>query len=92
MELSEASRAILKAGSVKIRVMRNGMLQQLTFRVRSVKHGNIVFIELHTDRLVDMSELLKVSEETGLPVEAQNGRAFPKGKSAIDFIESGAPA
>jgi hypothetical protein len=75
----------LKNGSIKIRVKRSGMYQQLTFKLRVVQQGNISYAELYTDRMVDTTELIKVAEEIGLPVEAQNGKAFPKGKSAIDF-------
>jgi hypothetical protein len=35
-----------------------------------------------------MNEILRISNELELPVEASNGRAFPNGKSAKDFIVS----
>ena len=61
------------------------MFQQLTFSIKKVQLGNVTYIELATQRQVDISELSKIADEIGLPVEAQNGRAFPKGTSATDF-------
>lgn len=85
MILSEMTRSVLRNGSVKIRVSRSGMLQQLTFTVRRTATGNVTYTELFTNRIVDVSELLKVANETGLPVSAPNGHAFPEGTSAVDF-------
>lgn len=84
--LSDKARAIIRDGSVKIRVRRTGMLQQMTFTVKRVDAGKEKFLELFSDRLIDMSELERVANETGLPVEAQNGRAFPEGLGAKDFL------
>lgn len=83
--LSGSAQNILKNGSVKIRVVRSGMFQQMTFTVRKVALGNIVYTELHIDRIIELSELTRISNDIGLPVEAQNGKAFPKGTSASDF-------
>ena len=66
--------------------MRSGMYQQITFAVKRVTHGNIVYVELATERQIDMTELSRVADEIGLPVEAPNGKAFPKGTSAVDFV------
>ncbi len=85
MTISEKTKTILKHGSVKIQVSRSGMLQQITFTVRRVTVGNVTYTELFTNRIVDISELLRVANETGLPVSAPNGHAFPEGKSALDF-------
>jgi hypothetical protein len=76
---------IIKKGSIKIRVVRSGMFQQMTFEVKRVTLGNIEYAELFTERMIDMSELKRIALETGLPVEAQNGRIFPPGKVASDF-------
>lgn len=86
VELSQKAKEIVARGAIKIRVVRSGMFQQLTFTVKKVKHGNIDYVELATDRQVDISELSKIAEDIGLPVESQNGRAFPKGTSAVDFV------
>lgn len=85
MEISNSARQVLGRGSIKIRVVRNGMYQQLTFKVKKVTLGNIVYAELFIDRIVDISELLKIANSVGLPVEAQNGKAFPSGTAASDF-------
>ncbi len=86
VELSSRAKEIIARGSIKIRVVRSGMFQQMTFTVRKVKHGNIEYIELATDRQIDMSELSRVADEIGLPIEAQNAKAFPKGTSSVDFV------
>ncbi len=86
MELSENAKRILQAGKANIRVRRSGMYQVMPFVVKRIRAGQEEFVELFLDRIVDMPELIRVANETGLPVEAQNGRAFPDGKSAKDFI------
>ncbi len=84
--LSESAKRILKDGEIRIRVKRTGMYQFQVFKVRMVDLGQEKFAELYLDRVLDMAELKRVAEETGLPVEAQNGRAFPEGKGAKDFV------
>lgn len=83
--LSDKAEEAISLGSVKIRVIRSGIYQQLTFTLKRVRLGDIEYVELFTNRIVDISELSRISDETGLPVEAQNGKAFPKGTSAADF-------
>jgi hypothetical protein len=83
--LTEKAKEIVRIGNIKMRVMRSGMFQQMTFNTRKVKSGNIEYTELFIDRIMDTSELLRLAKETGLPVESQNGRAFPEGSSASDF-------
>jgi hypothetical protein len=85
VELSQRAKEIIGRGSIKIRVMRSGMLQQMTFVVKRIPHGNIQYVALTTERQIDMTELSRVAEEIGLPVEAPNGKAFPKGTSSVDF-------
>lgn len=84
-ELSAKAKEIIGHGSIKIRVTRSGMFQQLTFMIRKAKLGNIEYIELYTERQVDMSELVRISSELGLPVKAHNAEAFPEGTAAQDF-------
>ena len=85
--LSENAKQIISQGSVKIRVVRSGMHQNMTFTVRRVQAGkDDYFVELFLDRVLEMSELKRVAEEAGLPVEAENGRAFPEGTGAKDFL------
>ncbi|MCL4364933.1 MAG: hypothetical protein M1569_00425 [Candidatus Marsarchaeota archaeon] len=85
MEISAKAKDVISRGSVKVRLIRSGMFQQLTFDIRRVQHGNINYVELATLRQVDLSELQRIAEEIGLPVESQNGRAFPSGTSMTDF-------
>ncbi|MGC8699523.1 MAG: hypothetical protein ACP5HW_00085 [Candidatus Micrarchaeia archaeon] len=84
--VSDLAMQIVRRGSIKIRVRRSGMLQQLTFTVREANAGNRKYYELATERIVDTSELLRVANEVGLPVKAPNGEAFPKGTGATDFL------
>ena len=83
--LSERAGEVLAAGSIKVRVSRSGIYQRITFAVKVVRLGNVEYKELFSDKLIDSSEIQRVAEETGLPVEAQNGRAFPRGTSSADF-------
>lgn len=83
--ISEDAREALRNGSTKLRVSRSGMFQKLTFNVKRIAQGNATYVELYTDRTLDISELSRIANELGLPVESQNGRAFPKGTSASDF-------
>lgn len=87
MELTSQAKMAIERGSIKIRVKRSGMYQQLTFFIKKATTGNVSFVELFTERVLDTSELLRVSNEIGLPLEAPNGKAFPTGTSAKDFIE-----
>lgn len=82
MERSE----ILKKSVVEIRVFRSGMYQRLPFKIIREKTplGSVPY--LTSDRMINMSELLRIAEEYGLPVRAKNGTVFPKGKMAKDFI------
>ena len=86
MALSETARNVLLQGSIKVRVKRSGMLQQMTFIVKRIPLGKDTFPELFLDRVIDISELQRVANEIGLPVETQNGKAFPTGKAAKDFL------
>jgi hypothetical protein len=84
--IDDKVKKILQDGSVKIRVWRTGMLQLQTFTVKRVKIGQSEFVELFLPKILDRSELQKVANEVGLPVEAENGRAMPEGKGEKDFI------
>ncbi len=88
MPLSERAANIVRTGELKIRVMRSGMYQKLTFTVKKERSGDVEYYELSTNRLIDAPELIRIAEETGLPVKAENGRAFPKGTSPRDFQTS----
>jgi hypothetical protein len=86
-EISEKAKYAIKNGTIKIRVKRSGMFQQLSFNVHKVSVGDIAYLELFTERVVDSSEISRVAEELGMPIAAANGKAMPKGKTASDFQE-----
>ncbi|MCX8175390.1 MAG: hypothetical protein N3E51_04245 [Candidatus Micrarchaeota archaeon] len=84
--MAEDKRAeALKKGEVELRVRRAGMFQKLLFRVvkRKTPAGEVPYLFL--DRFLDLPELMRIAEEYSLPVEAKNGRVFPKGKKESDF-------
>lgn len=84
--LDEKAQRIMHAGSIRLEVWRTGMLQFQVFKVKKVKIGQGEFVELYLNRLLDRSEIQRVANDTGLPVEAENGRAMPEGKGEKDFI------
>ena len=86
--LGDEARRIVKEGSIRIKVKRAGMLQFQIFNIKRIRAGKDEFVELYLDRVIDMSELKRIANELGLPVETQNGRFFPEGKGAKDFIEA----
>ena len=82
----EKQKELLAKGEVELRVKRTGMFQKLTFRI--VRHatpvGLVPYITL--DKFLDLSELMRIAEEYSLPVQASNGKVFPKGKREMDFL------
>ena len=84
--VSEKASGIIKNGSVVVRVKRSGMFQSLTLKIKKVSMGKDYFVELYFSRMLDMNELQRVANELGLPVEVENGRAFPEGTGATDFM------
>lgn len=86
MAIEEKAASILRQGYARIKVKRAGMLQFQVFKVKRVELGGDTFVELFLDRLLDMSEMLRVANETGLPVESEKRRAFPEGTGAKDFV------
>ncbi len=86
MEPSKTARDVIAAGRIRIKVRRAGMLQFIVLEVKRVRFGSEQFVELYVNRVIDSMELERVANELGLPVEAENGRAFPEGTGAKDFI------
>lgn len=84
--INENAKRIIKEGSIRLKVKRAGMLQFQIFKVKKVGIGDDYFLELFLDRVINMSELHRIANEIGIPVEAENGRAFPEGKGAKDFL------
>ncbi|VVC72001.1 Uncharacterised protein [uncultured archaeon] len=76
---------ILSAGKVEINVKRAGVHQFQVFEVRKGMSPEGPYPYLYLDKFIDLSELLRIAEEYGLPATAKNGSAFPKGKGSKDF-------
>ncbi len=87
--ITESASRILKAGTVRVRMQRAGMMQFVIFKIRRIKLGSGDYPELYSDRVIELGELQRVANKTGLPASAQNGKAFPSGKGAADFIGVG---
>lgn len=77
---------ILKEGKVEIRVHRPGMWQRVEFLVKRIETPIGSYPVLWTDRQIDITEMVRVAEEIGLPVKTPSGTAFPKGKGTEDFV------
>lgn len=76
---------ILKAGSIDIRVKRAGMLQVLTFKIEREPSpaGPVPYLTI--DKFLETPELLRIAEESQLPVKSKGGKFFPRGKMSKDF-------
>lgn len=81
----EKQKAALAASGIEVRVKRAGMFQVLPFKV--VRHktpsGEVPYLTL--EKFLDLSELMRISEEYSLPVNAMNGKVYPRGKKESDF-------
>lgn len=84
--LDEISKKIVAENGIRLKVKRAGMLQFLVFKIKKITIGKDYYIELHVDRMLELSELQRVANETHLPVESENGKAFPTGMGAKDFL------
>jgi hypothetical protein len=86
-QISENAKEIIKSGGIRVRVKRAGMFQFQEFKIKRISIGSSAsFVELWLDNVIDLSELVRLSNELGLPMETQNGRVFPNGLGAKDFI------
>jgi len=88
MMFSETAKKIISEGSIRTKVRRAGMLQFQIFKIRRIPLGKEQFVELFLEKVIDIAELQRLANELGLPVETENGRAFPEGKGAKDFVDS----
>jgi len=87
MEKGEPSRdQILKAGKAELRVHRKGMFQRIIFTVKIITEPYGKYPVLFTDRVIDLSEAVRLAEELQIPIEIPTGKVFPKGKSGKDFV------
>ena len=84
-ESKPSIKEILAKGKAEIRVKRAGVIQLQDFFVKRGMSPEGEYPYLFIDKFVDLSELLRVSEEYGLPVTAKNGNVFPRGTSSKDF-------
>ena len=85
MKITQKGKEAILQGSVRIRVTRGGVGQQVTFRVRQKDFAGTKYFELFTDRIIALTELENIANDVGLPVEAPNGEAFPTGTGRSDF-------
>jgi hypothetical protein len=85
LELTKTTKEIIKKGSARAKVNRAGIFQQITFKVITKSTANIKYTALFTDKIINASELSRLADEMGLPIEAPNCVVFPKGTSAVDF-------
>jgi len=85
LKITPKGEEVLRQGSIKIKVTRGGIGQQITFKVRHKDVAGVRYVELFTDRIIALTELEKIAEDIGLPVEAPNGEAFPTGTGRSDF-------
>lgn len=77
---------MLKNGKGEIRVFRAGMYQREEFLVKRIGSPFGTYAVLELDKFIDLKELLRISEEYRLPIFSKNGKVFPKGTSAKDFV------
>ncbi len=75
----------LAKGEIDLRVKRTGMFQHVVFKVvrKKTPVGEVPYLTL--DKFLDLSELMRISEEYQLPVDALNGKIYPRGKKETDF-------
>jgi hypothetical protein len=85
LRITQKGEEVLRQGSIKVRVTRGGLAQQVTFRVRHKSFAGASYVELFTDRIIALTELENIANDIGLPVEAPNGEAFPAGTGRSDF-------
>jgi hypothetical protein len=62
------------------------MWQFLVFTIRRIPIGSEQYVELYVNRVLEIKEMERVANETGLPVSAEERRVFPIGTGAKDFI------
>jgi hypothetical protein len=83
---NEKKRAdFLAKGEAEERVKRFGVYQKLSFKLvrKKTPTGDVPYMKV--DRVVDLPELMRISEEYFLPIDSPNGRIFPRGKMEKDF-------
>ena len=81
----EMRKQALLSGGIEVRVKRSGMFQVLPFKVVRHKTASGEVPCLVLEKFLDLSELMRISEEYSLPVQAMNGKIYPRGKKESDF-------
>jgi len=88
MERGELTREqVLKAKKAEYRVFRKGMYQRIIFTVKIIKEPYGEYPVLFSDRIIDIKDAARLSEELQIPLDIPNGKIYPKGKSGKDFVE-----
>lgn len=84
MPFEKRAEALAK-GEIDVRVKRTGIFQHVVFKIirKEIPGGSVPYLKL--DKFLDLSELMRISEEYQLPVDAPNGKIYPRGKRESDF-------
>ncbi|MCS7109385.1 MAG: hypothetical protein NZ903_01145 [Candidatus Micrarchaeota archaeon] len=77
---------VLRKGKGEYRVHRKGMYQRIIFTVKIIKEPYGEYPVLFTDRVIDIKEAVRLSEELNIPIFTPGGNIFPKGKKGEDFV------
>jgi hypothetical protein len=85
-EVALPGREALEKGKVELRLKRQGSFQRIEFVVKRFPLGKAAYAALCTDRIVDAGEMERLAAEMGLPIFSANGKIYPKGTGASDFV------
>lgn len=77
---------IIRRGFVDVHAWVGGIRQhhRLTVKKETTAFGQMPY--LFTGANIPANELLRIAEETGLPVRSPTTTVFPKGKGPKDFV------
>lgn len=78
--------SILKQGFIDVKVQVSGLRQSHRFTVYYDKTSRGIVPYLLSKLIVPLPELMKVAQDTSLPVRCGKNIVFPRGKSPSDFI------
>ncbi|MFA6035815.1 MAG: hypothetical protein WC759_02560 [Candidatus Micrarchaeia archaeon] len=85
-EVTPAGREALGKGKLELRLKRQGIYQRIEFVVKRFPVGKEAHVALCCERIVDAGEMERLAAELGLPIFSANGKIFPKGTGASDFV------
>ncbi|VVC04807.1 Uncharacterised protein [Candidatus Burarchaeum australiense] len=86
VKLSATAKEAIERGKIEVKVWRAGALQNVELIATRLPIGGANYLILSTPRMIDLAELVRIAEEIGLPISAGNGKVYPKGKGASDFV------